>query len=424
MRIEIKRTWGAALVCLAILGLAATPAHGQSRTAQGLLGGGGFGVGGGFSVGGGFNASSYYAVWVGRGVGGGVGGFGGGGFGGGVYGFSGGAFASPALYGGVYGLAGAYGAYGASGYGYNGYGSYQEDSYGGYMRGNADVISNTGRYLINNQQSHLTREQVRQARIDTRRKVFDQYLYERDNTPTVEDERERLQHEAWRRALNDPPVTEIWSARALNDLLLDAQKLQAKGTSGPPVTLDPGVLQRINVAAGRRPGNAAMLKNQGRLNWPAALLSSKMPKEAEELREQIAALLPGAVNQAVNGKVDADRLKELNRAVASLQALLAAQVSRFPPDQYLTARRFLTGLEDGLKVLGQPDAGLYFTDRYVARGRTVPDLIEHMTREGLAFAPALSGDEGAYVALHRALAAYDAAARAQAGPDRSEGKEK
>jgi hypothetical protein len=36
-----------------------------------------------------------------------------------------------------------------------------------------------------------------------------------------------------------------------------------------------------------------------------------------------------------------------------------------------------------------------------------------MSLKGLQFAPAVAGDEGAYVAIHRALAAYDSAANAQ-----------
>jgi hypothetical protein len=54
----------------------------------------------------------------------------------------------------------------------------------------------------------------------------------------------------------------------------------------------------------------------------------------------------------------------------------------------------------------------------------VPELVEHMTKEGLEFAPAVAGDEAAYLSLHRALATYDVAARGQTGSERKEGKEK
>jgi hypothetical protein len=43
----------------------------------------------------------------------------------------------------------------------------------------------------------------------------------------------------------------------------------------------------------------------------------------------------------------------------------------------------------------------------------VGELVNHMTRQGLRFAPATAGDEAAYLAVQRALAEYDVAARSQ-----------
>jgi hypothetical protein len=302
----------------------------------------------------------------------------------------------------------------SNGYGgYPGYTGYYESAYGGYLRGNADVINATGQYLINYEKAKLTKEAVRQARIDTRRKVFDEYLYERANTPTLEDERERAIDLERRRAVNDPPVTEIWSAKALNDLLFDVQKLQAKGISGPQLRLDEDTLKRINVSAGRTPGNVGLLKNEGKLSWPLALRTMRPQKEVDDLRQDISSLLPDAINQAVNGKVSPNVLETLTKDVDRLQQLLTDNVRDLPPGQYMEAKRFLNNLEDGLQVLQQPNAGLYFTQRYMAKGRTVQDLVNYMSKEGLTFAPAVGGDEAAYVALHRALAAYDVGARGQ-----------
>ncbi len=38
---------------------------------------------------------------------------------------------------------------------------------------------------------------------------------------------------------------------------------------------------------------------------------------------------------------------------------------------------------------------------------TVAELVQQMTRQGLRFAPAVSGDESYYTVLHRALVDYD-----------------
>ena len=42
-----------------------------------------------------------------------------------------------------------------------------------------------------------------------------------------------------------------------------------------------------------------------------------------------------------------------------------------------------------------------------AQGSTVPELVQYMSREGLTFAAATSGDETAYTSLYRAMADYD-----------------
>jgi RNA polymerase sigma factor (sigma-70 family) len=423
MWILIHRIGVALFACFVILGLTASPGRAQlvgnprvtsggQQPAVGIMGGGlGFlgGFGGRIPNLGGLPGGIY-----------GI--YGGGGYG--VYGGGAGAYGTGA-YGGAAGAYGA-GAYGgaAGAAGGSAYGSYYEDPYSGYLRGNADVMGATGRFLMNQQEARHTAEQVRQARIDTRRKLFDEYLYERTNTPTLEDERERSQALEVRRSLSDPPVTEIWSAKALNDLLRDAQKLQAQGSNGPRVALDAGVLERINVVAGGRAGNVGLLKREGQLTWPPALLAAQLPRGATDLRQQIDALLPNAISQAVHGTVDPRILKELHHSLGALQGLLAEAVGRFPPNRYIEARRFLNDLDDGLRLLEQPHAGLYFTDKYAAKGRTVPELVEHMTQEGLAFAPAVAGDEAAYVALHRALADYEIAARAQSGSARGDGKAK
>jgi hypothetical protein len=411
-----KRIVGAALAFLTFLGWTAAPAQAQMMgnagtrltVQQGVLGGtrGGFSAFGGVGLYGG--GAGLYGGGAGL-YGGGAGLYGGGAglYGGGAGLYGGGV--SP-LYGSAYGVAGAAGVYGAMGaYGGSAYGSYSQDPYSGYLRGNAELITATGGFLKSYQDADRTREQVRQARIDTRRKVFDEYLYERTNAPTLEDERERRQALEVRRSLNQPPVTEIWSAKALNDLLRHAQQLQAGSAVRPPVPLDADLLKRVNVVAGRRAGNAGLLKNHGELAWPLALRSRK----AEERRRQINTLLPKAIDQAINGKVDPQVRQELDRAVGALRALLASGAWALPPNEYLPARRFLSDLDEAVKALGQPDVGLYLTDRYAARGQNVPELIEHMTREGLEFAPALAGDEAAYVALHRALATYEHAAQGQ-----------
>jgi len=72
-------------------------------------------------------------------------------------------------------------------------------------------------------------------------------------------------------------------------------------------------------------------------------------------------------------------------------------------------------LDDAAKLLAEPDAGNYFNRTYAPEGRTVAQLVHSMTRRNLRFAPAVAGDESAYLVLQRALAEYDLAVHSQLG---------
>ncbi len=281
------------------------------------------------------------------------------------------------------------------------YPGYYSDPYGGYLRGAADVVNAQGQFLVNTQQAYLSREQVRQARLDNRRRNFDEYLYERERRPTLEDERERSRLENVRRSRNDPPVTEIWSGKALNDLLLAIQQQQAKGLRGPAIPVEEDVLKNINVTSGAS-GSLGLLRDNGQLHWPLELTRPEYEPERRRLDE----LAARAYKQAANGAVDADTLREMANIVDSLQTRLRRSVADSSPSDYIKAKRYLNDLDSAIKVLEDPNVSKYANRTLAAKGGTVSDLVTGMSGQGLKFAPAVAGDEGAYVALHRAMASY------------------
>jgi hypothetical protein len=69
-------------------------------------------------------------------------------------------------------------------------GSYSpnSDPHRGYQSGPADAGGDAGQAMISVEQAMQMREQYRQMKIDTRRRMFDEWLYERANTPTLEDD--------------------------------------------------------------------------------------------------------------------------------------------------------------------------------------------------------------------------------------------
>jgi hypothetical protein len=286
------------------------------------------------------------------------------------------------------------------------------DPYGGFLRGSAEVVSSQGKLEIDLQKANVTREQARQAHIDTRRRLFDEIMYERAHTPSYNDIQEKRIASDTRRAQLSAPITEVWSGRSLNDLLNDAARLYGKDVFGPRIDLDLETLKQINVVGGSKvAGNIGILRDEGRLAWPIGLKELKPVKGMEETPDEIREFLNRkartAVEQAVNGAVAAGMIKDMRSAVAKLYRALAKNVNKLPTADYIEAKRFLNNFDEAITILTRPDLASYFNQTYTAKGKTVRDLINYMTKKGLAFAPAVAGDEAAYQALYQALAAYD-----------------
>ena len=310
-----------------------------------------------------------------------------------------------------YGASGI-GSYSQSPYGGSGYGTnYYESPEGGFLRGTADLMSAQGRWMASLQQAGLLQEQNRQASIETRRKSFDEYVHEREKTPSFEQERERVAQLDLKHSLNDPLTSEIWSGRALNVILVDLAKRPPEDASGQTIRLDEDLLRHVNLTAGH--GSAGVLKNEGRLSWPLALLGDAYRDD----RELLNSLALGAINQSTNGAVDAGTLKMMSSSVQKLHQQLAVDIKDLTASQYIEASRFLGQLEDALKLLARPN-GADCIALKTAQVRTVAELVKHMISRGLTFAPAVSGDGAAYVALHRALVAYDASLKPNLAAER------
>jgi hypothetical protein len=265
------------------------------------------------------------------------------------------------------------------------------------------VINAQSNFMVKQQQALLTREQVRQSKVDTRRRNIDQWMYERDVLPTLEDERERSRRQEYRRSLNDPPLTEIWSGKALNDLLLAAQGMHASLGPGPVVPLNAETLSQVNVTSGKNPGGVGVLKDGGRLRWP--LVFEDQAFEAE--RKKVDELTRSAMQQAESGRVDAATINGLTKTVDAMGKRLRQQVAATDVNDYIEAKRYLRDLDNAVKLFKDPNASNYLSSKWQPRANTVAELVDQMTSQGLRFAPAAPGEEAAYTSLQRAMATYD-----------------
>jgi hypothetical protein len=303
------------------------------------------------------------------------------------------------------------------GYGSSPYGNYGQYPPGGYNQGYGGVDYSEGKLMKDAQEASLTKEKVRQAKLDNQRREVENWLWNRDHLPTVEDDRQRAQRELLKRSLSDPPEGDIYSGQALNVLLADLAGTvgQSGASPGEARVLDADIVRHINVTSGQGQGNPGLLKDGGRIPWPAALKDALYQANRNVLDH----LGPVVYAQAITGHADAGALQQVEQAVQELRRQVVGNIRDITPAQYTEAKRFLGHLDDGLRLLHQPNAGMCLT-AFAARGTTVEGLVRRLLRLGWYFAPAVPGDEGAYVAVHRALAAYDLGMRTPASSEAGE----
>jgi hypothetical protein len=245
-------------------------------------------------------------------------------------------------------------------------------------------------------------QDVERSKLDTRRQKLEQWQWERNNLPTLEDDRRRNQYQQLRRSVNDPPPAEIWDGSALNRILTAIQQAQAPDTPGPAIPLDPNLMSRISLTTGATTRGVGLLKNGPRLRWPFALSDDAF----DAYRKNVDALMKTAYNQVTAGDADPKVLRELYANLDQMDAALKDRIELMTPTHNVQGKRYVRELRDTVKALEQPEAHDFFAAGQRGPARTVGDLVQTMTGKGQRFAPALAGAEPAYTALHSSLVAY------------------
>jgi serine/threonine protein kinase len=239
------------------------------------------------------------------------------------------------------------------------------------------------------------KEQSRQMALETARKLIEFERWYESTKPTAPQMRPR----------QDPPATDVYSGKALNELLRSIQT-SGKGAlrRGPNIVLDEKILKQINLTADRgASGSIAMLKDNGKLTWPKVLTEPQF----DDLRKKLDRNLRMAVADLKDkNPVTPSTLKDISNDLKALNAKVADSATDLSAGQYIEAKRYLNQLGQAIKALSDPNAINYFNNKWVAKGKTVAELIDHMTKEGLTFAAAVPGEETAYKALHAALQAF------------------
>jgi hypothetical protein len=273
----------------------------------------------------------------------------------------------------------------------------------GFLNGVANVTTANAQYQQTMQQAKLGRQEAIRSVLKTRRATIEERQYELSQMPTEEQEREKRQAVNIRRARNNPPLSEIWSGSALNELLRVILDGQSHGLTGPQVPLTYEVLSRINMTTGTTYAGTGLLRNGGKLSWPAVLRKQLFEMERNQLNEKFYK----AVQQAFAGEVDADLLDGLESSIKDLNVAINMHINDISPTQLVQASRYTRELKEAYQVLQRNDVAKMVKPSWSAQGATVAELVGQMGEKGLRFAPATSGDETAYTSLHRSLVTYD-----------------
>jgi hypothetical protein len=301
------------------------------------------------------------------------------------------------------------GGYGA-GYGY-GPTTWRQTPYQGYMNGAANITTANANYQLTIQQAKLQREEARRSALQTRRASIEERQYELSLQPSAEELRQKDLAYRLQISRNNPPKTMIWSGQALNDLLRAIKDRQSRGQFGPEVPLSPEVVRHINVTTGTTYGGVGVLKDGGKLTWPFALRQPLFDSERNKLNQ----MFQQAVQQAPSGQIDVTLLDNIGKSLKELQQTIDAQVDQISPGQFIEASRYVRELKSGYQVLQQSDVAKFFKPNWTPQGSTVGELVQQMTREGLSFGPATTGEETYYTSLHRSLVDYDLGITQMAG---------
>jgi hypothetical protein len=270
---------------------------------------------------------------------------------------------------------------------------------GDYFRGVGDLVTAYGRYLNDYQSARLLNQQVEQEKIRTRQMLRDQERYEPSLLPSAEEIQERRRQLELRRAL-EAPATEVVSGDALNTLLKAIQSMKAQDIPGPVVPLDEDTLRHLHVS-GAGGGNPAALQTQ-KIGWPLAMRDTPYDEDRQKFQE----LADAARQQLAGDALQLSTVRALEATVDHLEATLNARAREESVQDIIDVQRQIERLRDGVRALRSPGAANYFNAKWAARGRDINELVDNMTRENLRFAAADDGDEGAYQALHRAMASY------------------
>jgi hypothetical protein len=276
-------------------------------------------------------------------------------------------------------------------------------SYGGYMTGGVrtPTAEAAARNFAYAQQQAAAA--IRNNPVAARSAIYDQWAYEKlgvVGVPGVKSGDDAP--EALLKALNNASEADIASGEALNHIVVGVVAAEKKGKANSAF-LPPNLLAKVRFAGPPAADAINLLRQAGALVFPVPFEDSAFENVRPAIEKDFAAV----AGPVLLGKVpDPVRVGKLDADVAKARAILDPITKNFEFEDAAAARRMLNNLNAVVyAVKGAGGSGL-IDPRWASEGTSVADLVKHMMKNKLLFGPAVKGDEDAYIALHRGLAAY------------------
>jgi len=207
------------------------------------------------------------------------------------------------------------------------------------------------------------------------------------------------------RALVEPADRDILSGKVLNELAVTIRGLESKGAKAESPLLPAELVSHINYDGGPSADVVGLLRT-GKPAFPAALMAPEYDGVRADLDK---AMVPVLEPIAAGKRPEAAAVDRLGAATKKAKDATDPKQKDLPVGEASELNKFYTTL-DSLVRVGK-DAGTtgLFPQRWASVGATVAELVRHMDKYKLTFAPASPGDEDVYYSLHRGLVGYYAA---------------
>jgi hypothetical protein len=211
------------------------------------------------------------------------------------------------------------------------------------------------------------------------------------------------QAEELQKALAVKDESEVASGAALNRILVAIVIAEAKGAKGVSAFVPPQMLEDVRFSGGPAADLLNVIRQSGKLTFPANFPGPTL----EPLQAALETDFNAAVAPLRTGKsVDPAKVAKLEATLKKLDVASAPVIRDMSFEDAITARRFLNQLNSAVAELKSSNLSGLVNPKWSTDGTSAADLVKQMTKYKLMFAPAPSGSEASYFALHKTLATY------------------